>query len=346
MASIEKTDNGWRVRWIEGGKRHSQACRTKAEARNVKAEKEGRKAADGPRLDEVVERWLKKGVRRDSTLKKYRWLLDKVIYPELGPDTRIRHITVSDVSDLCFKQGNELGRSWNNARAAKALLFAVFRFALREGYATSNPADFDFKVPKPRPAPPLITTAQLVELANKVGHQWRAMVLISGYTGLRWGEVTGLVGSNVHLDRGYIDVDLAMSRTNAGLTRTETKTDKSRRRVALAPDAIDEVRGHMNRYRIGPTDLLFTDHRGRPLAPNVFWPTWERARQAVGLPGFRWHDLRHVAASHMLNRGIPIQEVSAQLGHASIQITVDLYGHLRTDHVERLQPQLAGLYDG
>ena len=56
---------------------------------------------------------------------------------------------------------------------------------------------------------------------------------------------------------------------------------------------------------------------------------WGRHRAGIGLAGLRFHDLRHLHATHLLEAGVPVSTVSARLGHASARMTLDVYGHAR-----------------
>jgi integrase len=72
---------------------------------------------------------------------------------------------------------------------------------------------------------------------------------------------------------------------------------------------------------------VFTDDLGRPLAGETVTHSLQ-ALKAAGLPKFRFHDLRHSAATFLIAAGIPLKHVSDLLGHSTIAITADIYGHL------------------
>lgn len=65
---------------------------------------------------------------------------------------------------------------------------------------------------------------------------------------------------------------------------------------------------------------------------DPWWPdrvtrTWDRHRDQIGLPGLRWHDLRHRHATTLLEAGVPVHTVSARPGHGSAHMTLDVYAH-------------------
>ncbi|MBW8012601.1 MAG: site-specific integrase [Chloroflexi bacterium] len=95
-------------------------------------------------------------------------------------------------------------------------------------------------------------------------------------------------------------------------------------------------RGQWNEW-----DLIFPDEDGRPMDRRKLVSRFKAVIQEVGLPEIRFHDLRHTAASLMLNNGIPILIVSNRLGHAKPSITLDVYGHM----IPSKQEEVAELMD-
>src|SRR5690606_39678910 len=78
----------------------------------------------------------------------------------------------------------------------------------------------------------------------------------------------------------------------------------------------------------GRDDLVFTAVKGGPVRYRVFRSTWVKACAAAGLEGLRIHDLRHTHAAWLISAGVPLTAIQRRLGHASLAVTSDLYGHL------------------
>jgi integrase len=104
------------------------------------------------------------------------------------------------------------------------------------------------------------------------------------------------------------------------------------------------------RLALGPAyreqELVFADATGETLHPNGgLRSTWVKITQSAGLPGLRFHDLRHAHASLMLAQGTHPKVVSERLGHATVGITLDIYSHvlpgLQREAAERLDELLA-----
>jgi integrase len=78
--------------------------------------------------------------------------------------------------------------------------------------------------------------------------------------------------------------------------------------------------------------LVFCDEQGRALDGSLVTKRFQRTLEAAGLPRVRFHDLRHLAASFMVEDGVDLATVSSILGHTNIAITVDTYTHLTDRH--------------
>src|SRR4030042_4814694 len=87
--------------------------------------------------------------------------------------------------------------------------------------------------------------------------------------------------------------------------------------------------------------LIFTNSIGGPIIPRNLLRDFYKLIKAAGLPRIRFHDLRHTAASLMLNNGVPAIVVSRRLGHSKASITLDVYGHL----IPGMQAEAAELID-
>ena len=131
-----------------------------------------------------------------------------------------------------------------------------------------------------------------------------------------------------------------LARVDGALVVTEPKTAKSRRSVPLSSTAQGVLREvHTSqaeeRHRAGSawhqTGYVFTTELGTPYEPRNALRALQAAAMQVGLPDIGLHTLRHSAAAVMLVNGVPLKVVSEVLGHASIGITGDIYGHVSPD---------------
>ncbi|MCU1426901.1 MAG: integrase family protein [Actinomycetia bacterium] len=155
-------------------------------------------------------------------------------------------------------------------------------------------------------------------------------------------------------------VKLSLVVTPDGKLRFETpKTERSRRTVELDTATVNALRIHRKRQAseqleaLGawPSDrpevgLVFTDEAGRPLNPVWVSRRFTALGKGAALPRIRLHDLRHSAATLLLQIGTPAHAVSQRLGHASTSITMDVYAHALDDQRSGAADAIAGAIDG
>ena len=140
------------------------------------------------------------------------------------------------------------------------------------------------------------------------------IVLLTVTTGMRRGEVIGLRWSDVDFNRKTIVLH-------------KTKTGE-RRSVPIVPTALKLLRKH-EKVRRADTDLLFPGPKDLPIHFDAYW---RDALADAGIEDFRFHDLRHTAASYLAMSGATIPEIAAVLGHKTLQM-VKRYAHLSDQHV-------------
>jgi integrase len=130
----------------------------------------------------------------------------------------------------------------------------------------------------------------------------------------------------------------------------EPKTKSGRRTIRLGEGTLQILREHRElqqeyKAKVGKRwqehNLIFPSSVGTPLNPSNLRIVFNRTLDAAGLPRIRFHDLRHTAASLMLNQGVPVIVVSKILGHAKPSTTLDIYGHL----IHKMQAEAAQVMD-
>jgi integrase len=187
-------------------------------------------------------------------------------------------------------------------------------------------------------------TAQEVEtLVGAMSERLKPLVVLLARTGLRWGEATALQVADINpLGKPpTLRVERAWQRAPVGRELGPPKTRAGRRTVSLDDATVDAVlpllAGRQGR------EWLFTARDGlSPLPRTTFREAWLRATTVLGKP-VRIHDLRHTHASWLLESGTPMQVVMRRLGHTSIKVTVDTYGHRSPDADEAVLATLNGL---
>ena len=183
---------------------------------------------------------------------------------------------------------------------------------------------------------------RLLEAAQ--GDRLEALYVVAVATGMRLGELLALTWRQVDLDGHTLRVVASLQRVSAthdGWAVGEPKTEHSRRQIELPPSAVTALRAHRARQlaeRVAladvwrDQDLVFCDALGGYLNPQHITKTQLQAvLRRAGLPRRRFHDLRHTAATLLIAAGVPLIVVSKMLGHTTIRITADIYGHVTVE---------------
>lgn len=173
---------------------------------------------------------------------------------------------------------------------------------------------------------------------------WRPMLYVAALCGLRAGELRALTWARVNLKSGIIKVDQAAD-LNSEITTP--KSQAGYRDVPMPPGVVAELRRWKLACPSSPLKLVFPNRAGNVLAQNAIYRNlWGKLMRQFGFivggekiggkieggrPAFRFHDLRHVAASLYIKSGADPKRLSVIMGHSSIKITFDLYGHLWDD---------------
>jgi integrase len=215
--------------------------------------------------------------------------------------------------------------------------------AVRDQLIARNPAALVTRPGVPRSEAKHLDASGVAAIlrAAESSRYYPALALIVA-TGLRKGEALALRWDKkiLNLDEGWLKVRQTVSRIDRQLVFSEPKTDRSRRTVPLSPAVVAMLRRHRKtqaaeRLRAGnqwrESGLVFTTELGMPVDPRNLLRVVEVAAKAAGVEGVGVHTLRHSAAVGWLEAGVHIKAVADLLGHSSIAITGDVYGHTSDD---------------
>ena len=223
-------------------------------------------------------------------------------------------------------------------RQSVFVVSAALDHAVRSGRIRSNPAH-GLGLPRPQHRDYIFLTHDELHALADAAESSRLLVLVLGYTGLRWGEATAVRVRDVDLTRRRIDVRRAYSDVGGQLILGTPKSHQSRT-VPIPRFLARELMAATSAKHAD--DLVFTTRGGHALRLS----NW---RRAAFLPAcaktkvsgqFRIHDLRHTAASLMIQAGYPPKMLQEIMGHASITTTLDLYGHLYPGDMDRYADRL------
>lgn len=288
---------------------------------------------------------------KHSTFITYECLLRRHLCPLLG-DYELTGITPELVQSLVSRMGRERGLSPKTIRNVLAPLREMFNHAVRWGYLKENPALYVEKPRVPDREMDFLTKDEIRTFLENVPARRYALFLTAILTGVRRGELLAMKWANLDWGRKQYYVKESLYRA----TFVEPKSRNSKRAIDL-PDTLVEVlrhhqvAQHAQRLKTGPQyndlGLIFCGEEGKPLDPdNLVKRDLERALRDAGIRRIRFHDLRHTYAALLVAQGENPKYIQNQLGHASIQTTLDRYGHLMPEtHQEaarRLEEALFG----
>lgn len=328
----KKSGKRWQVLWRdEQRKQRRRAFERKADADkfcarithelNTGTYRDPR-AGDIP-FSDYSETWFASQLHlRTATRTQSAGLLRNHINPMFGRIS-LNKITVDHGRSFLAEQG----RSDAVARKAFMLVRRILNDAVSERLINHNPLQ-SLQLPKEkRSEAGFLTLDELHTLVAHTHPHFQALVLSAGFLGLRQGELFGLHPDNLDLKARQVRVIEKLSKHSNPPQREELKTKASRRTVSI-PAFLVEVLDEQLHQRAS-NDFVFTSIEGGPIrASNFNRRHWNPARKAAGLQDFKFHGLRHTAAAIAIQTGAHPKEIQSRLGHNSITVTLDLYGHL------------------
>jgi integrase len=211
--------------------------------------------------------------------------------------------------------------------------------AVDAGYLVVNPVVSVKVARSPDPEMLFLSAEEVENLVAAIREPYGTLVYLLAYGGLRWGEAAALRRKRCALLRSRIEVAESLSEARGMLHFGATKT--YRRRMVIIPGFLRELLAeHLAReVDDDPAALVFTSPHGAPFRRQV----WYKAIADSGLPdGFRIHDLRHTCASLLIAQGAHPKAIQVHLGHSSISVTMDRYGHLFPSDMAALAEALDG----
>ncbi|MGC4860013.1 tyrosine-type recombinase/integrase [Micromonospora sp. DT41] len=282
------------------------------------------------KLGDYARRWIDQRPNlRPRTVHLYGWLLDKHIVPYLGA-AELGRLDTPMVRDW---RANLLGNGVSVSMAAKAyrLLRAVLMTAVKEDMILPrNPCRIpgaDQEKPAERP---VLTLAQVFKLADIVPPRYRALVLVTTFGCLRWGEVAALQRQDIDTVAGTIRVRQAYTeQRGVGLVLGPPKSRAGRRTVTLPPTVVKVVRDHLAaEVDDNPEAFVFTTESGRPIWRGNLNKliAWKASVSLIGQPNLHFHDLRHTGNTLAAQTGASTRDLMARMGHDSPQAAL-IYQH-------------------
>ena len=263
--------------------------------------------------------WL--DARRDlrpKTHDLYSYLFRFFIEPHLGP----LRVDGLDAPIVRRWYGEVAAGPHSQATVAKAyrLLRQLMEAAVNDRLVRANPCTIKGASSERSAERRVPSVAEVWKLADVISPEYRLMVLLAAFAGLRRGECFALRRARFD-DSGptkYLSVTASRVYLAQSILEQPPKTAAGSRRLAVPEVVAVELALHLERYvDVNASALVFADRRtGETPTPIVWRRVWNKAKASAGVD-YTFHDLRHVAGTLNASAGASIRESMARMGHAS-----------------------------
>ena len=299
-------------------------------------------------VDEWLDIWLKDyqiGVK-PSTAYLYERQAKLYLRPELGsiPLEALKAHTIQHLyNKLSQEHDGKPALSSKTIKNIHGVLHKALQQAVLLNYIRYNPTSACV-LPKiiKKEIHPLNDqqTAQLLNLLK--GSKYELPLTVALFTGVREGELLGLMWDCVNFEKGTILIDkqLRKGQQKGGTYYFSPPKNNKSRTLTPAPYVMkllraQKIRQAEQKLMAGPawedTGLVFTNEFGRYVSYRAIYDSFKRVVRQIGIPSARIHDLRHTYAVNCIRAGDDIKTVQSNLGHATAAFTLDVYGHFTED---------------
>lgn len=353
---VELPDGRWRARITIDGKTVTRDRTTRPAAVDALKELRASAALGVTPTRWTVETWLHHWIEHiadltPTTRQGYGWPIKNYIRPAIGRK-QLGALKPEDLERLYRRlevgEGTPHGKPLapNTVRKVHTIMRRALTVAAQRGHVTVNVATL---VEPPKAGRTAMTTMSTEDarrvlrqaVADGQGARWALALML----GLRPGEALGLSWDCVDGDRLHVRQQLHYIAHQGLILHRSAKSDAGHRTIPLPRAVQDLLAEHRQRQlqwmieegddwsawtppgEADPVLLVFTGHRGLPVAPAYDGTLWKRLLERAGVPHTRRYTARHTAASLLIAEGVEVPVVAAQLGHTDASFTMRTYVH-------------------
>ena len=312
-------------------------------------------------VSQWLDSWLNvtmKSAIKDTTWLGYESMIKKHINPLIG-GIKLMQLQTVHLQRMYNEKllsgradGKDGGLSPRTVRYIHQVIHGALDQALKEKLISFNVAEA-VKLPKdPRKEMKVLETGDVekfLEVAknNRYYKHYYTAYLLELYTGLRRGELLGLRWKDIDLNNCTLQVVQQLVKVGSKHILRELKTESSQNRIISLPDEmVQQLKEHKKQQSerlkdLGYNDLQVKEHItyglvfiseiGGIIQPRNFTRNFKGVLRTAGLGDIRFHDMRHTFALLSLQQGVDIKTLQSDLGHHSIEVTLDKYGHVNMD---------------
>jgi integrase len=314
-------------------------------------QKKTAKAVQVLTLADYAKAWIQHRNVKPRTRIEYESILDRLIIGELGALALV-DLTPETVRAWYAGLGREAVRRNSHAYG---LLHAICATAVKDGKLIVNPCQIERVMnPPTKREPVILTVGEVAALAEAMPERLTALVLISSWCGLRWGEVIELRRRDI--GSGCESISVSRAVTHRGTCRIDSPKSGKGRVVMVPPHIRADIKAHLDIHtEADPNALLFTTAKN---ACHLNETTFRRsafhpALKSIGRQGVRIHDLRHFAGTQAARVGNLVETMN-RLGHSTAKASLIYQGMVSGRDAELAEalsalatkPKLAVVADG
>jgi integrase len=241
-------------------------------------------------------------------------------------DALLTNITGTHIQTIINKRLKEIQAS--TVQLETIILKQMLKYAYQMGYTKRNSGEFMKNPRKPKKEQSILDVSGAYRLLDSIHPYYRTATLTAILTGLRANELWGLTWDDIDFNNNMIRLKHSLWKGKL----YEPKTATSKRIIDISPTLAMELKKWKLQCPATAMNLVFPSHGGHPANHSNFSRGYfKRALSKAELKPVTWHCLRHTNASIRIQGGQNPKYMSEQLGHSSIKITFDLYGHLFKD---------------
>ncbi|MDE0804227.1 MAG: tyrosine-type recombinase/integrase [Acidimicrobiales bacterium] len=338
MASIERRSSGFRVKYRDpSGRQRSKTFQRKADANRFAVEVTtdiGRGLwLDPSGAQQSVAEWAETFLSLCRRLEynsrvTYERDLRRYVLPRFGA-YRIGSLPAEEIENW-LNDELDSGIAPSSVHRHYRTLRRMLQVAIEKEKIVSNPCDRVTPPRVPKKEMVFLDWDQVIELATAHHDRYQPLILFAVETGMRWSELIGLRRGRLDIEAGRVQVTEQLIRAKAGeWIRKGPKTDAGIRSISLSPALASTMEEQLRLYSgPGPDGLVFTSSQGTPLIASSFRTNhFKPAQEAAGVQ-CRFHDLRHTSVALAIAGGAHPKAIQTRMGHSSITVTLDRYGHL------------------
>ena len=282
--------------------------------------------------------WLliKRSSIRLKTAQDYHRLIHKYILPSFKTRvlSNLKTIQLNHFYQDLLKEG--LGA--RTVRYIHSILRVAFKDAVWQGLISVNPTDNAILPRLQKREMQILDEEQISKfLMTAKQSPYYGVYHFAIATGMRKGELLGLKWIDVDWSKATLFIRRQAQRVNGhGIVFEEPKTRSGIRKIKIQQNSIQELHNQQKREDIlkkragdrwEENDLVFSTRKGTPIVSSNLRRNFNLMLGRAELLQIRFHDLRHTAATMMINHGVPITVVSQILGHSKPSVTLDIYSH-------------------